>query len=549
VSGRSPLARRALRTFFAVGFLAAGLLAPRAAAGPEGLNAAVKEAVAGIFRRFDADGDGFLRPPEWAPLARTPADVPPDPDRDGRVSLDEFARAFGKMGYLENLLPPTQSLWRGKMLYESGRLEQALASYEGLASRYPACAEAALGTARCLEALGRRHDARTVYLRAATLAGNDPEAWLNLALLELELGDVPAASEHLRQGLAVVARLRAVPGLGTGIGREAERTRYLLECVTRRMEREPRAGSLLRTLEDWKSGNPWWRTGTPEPRPDPVLEALILVRQGWYEQALAVFEGTGSDSWAGTPAWWPALAGASLHGLLGRSEAALRRLELASKLGAPPAALARVRLGLALESGRREEAGAVLKEATLLPLEAREREAIGWELARAGDWKRARPWLEAANRERNVDRNILMMALCGAGAGRLDETRTYLGLLPAPPPEGPAMLRLMAAAASACGRLEQAIAAAEEATQEEPRDGENWACLADCLQRAGQSGRALRELEWGLLLARVDSPGWARMAVAWARAAVADAPRALERAGLAAGFQAGFRRARLSWGQ
>ena len=523
----------AFRTLLATGLLAALPLALSAAA-PDSLERAIREAVAGTFRRLDTSADGFLQPAEWVPLVRTPADVPPDPDRDGKVSLEEFARAFQQMQYLENLLPPTQSLWRGKVLYENGRLEQALAIYEGTAAAHPSCSEAQLGRARCLEALGRPTDARAAYLCAATLARDDPEAWLNLAQLELELADEPAASEHLQQGLAVLARLHTVPGIGTGAAGEPARTRYLLECVARRVGRHPRCGPLLQALEDWKGRNPWWRAEEPEPRPDPVLEALTLVRQGWYREALEALERPGRQFGEGTPAWWPPLAAASLHGLLGGSEAAARGMAEASKLGAPAAALARVRLGLALAGGRESESSAILKRLSGARLDPREREAIGWELARAGKWEQARPWLEAAYRGRSVDRNILMMALCGAGTGRIEEARAYLGLLPAPPPEGPAMLRSMAAAAGACGRPDQAIAAAEEATQEEPRDGENWACLAECLQRNGLAERALRELEWGLQLARVDSPGWPRLAVAWARAAATERLQTLDWAALTA---------------
>jgi len=110
----------------------------------------------------------------------------------------------------------------GALLLVSGRPERALPLLEETRRRHPDLVQASLLRARALEALGRRPEALTAWREVAE---REPQAWLQVARLELAAGRTSAARAALQKGVekgGASARARALndprlsPLLGPG---------------------------------------------------------------------------------------------------------------------------------------------------------------------------------------------------------------------------------------------------------------------------------------------------------------------------------------------
>jgi tetratricopeptide (TPR) repeat protein len=476
----------------------------RPAAGAS-LAAVAPRALAGIFARLDTDSDGFLSPAEWGRHAHRVSDGPRDPDGDGKISLDEFSQSFLAMGNLDQVLPRMRLLWRGKVSLERGLAAQALAVYCSASHQFPGCGVGHLGRGRCLESLGQLPAAREAFARATVESPEDAEAWLNLALVDWRLGQTDPAEISLDKGLTALERIRWLPENTPGFPEELAHARYLLDCVRLRLGRGPDAASLLQRLERWQEANLWLATRREAPAPDPVRQAVALAKQGWHPQALEKLRQAAASPHAG---WWPRLASASLEELLGCLADARKSATDARALGAPPAQVEVVELGIELAAGETSRAQARLARLREAGLPATAREALGWQLIRHGMPGAALEWLEAADWMRNSDRTLLLLAVCCVLEGKFDRAAAYLGRLPGPPPGEPPMLTALAWAAARCNRFSQALSALDEATGQEPRDAGNWLRLALFCRDTGLTDQVVPHLEEGLAVASTASPDW-----------------------------------------
>jgi tetratricopeptide (TPR) repeat protein len=110
----------------------------------------------------------------------------------------------------------------GALLLASGRPERALPLLEETRRRHPDLVQASLLRARALETLGRGSEALTAWREVAE---REPQAWLQVARLELAAGRTSAARAALQKGVekgGAGARSRALkdpklaPLLGPG---------------------------------------------------------------------------------------------------------------------------------------------------------------------------------------------------------------------------------------------------------------------------------------------------------------------------------------------
>ncbi len=476
-----------------------------AAAAGASLASVAPRALAGLFARLDSDSDGFLTPAEWGRYSLRVTDGPRDPDGDGRISPEEFARSFLAMGNLDQVLPRMRLLWRGKLCLERGLAEQALSVYCSASHQFPGCGVGHLGRGRCLEALGRFPLAREAFARAAAEDPLDAEAWLNLALVEFRQRQTNEARSSLDRGLAALERLRWLPDDAPGRAEELAHARYLTSCVRTKLNERSAAAALLQRLERWENDNRWLAENRPRPVPEPAHEAVALAKQGWYPQALESLKRAAGSQPAD---WWPRLASASLEESLGHlAEARLGAAE-ARAHGAPSTQAEAIELAIELAAGQAERAQARLARLRKAALTAEDRETIGWQLARHGRTGEAMEWLEAADRMSNSDRTILLLAVCCVLEGKLDRAVAYLGRLPGPPPGEPPLLTVLARTAVRCNRFSQALSALDEAAGQEPRDAGNWLMLALFCRDTGLTDQVVPHLEEGLAVARTDSPAW-----------------------------------------
>ncbi|MBI3550477.1 MAG: SpoIID/LytB domain-containing protein [Elusimicrobia bacterium] len=104
---------------------------------------------------------------------------------------------------------------KGNQLYFQGELTNAAAAYEKAAVRAPTLLDAWLNGAVVLEEIGKRPKAVEWLRKAAALAPNDARILTELGWAELRNKDFKSAESHLRDALAVDAKLSyAVIGLG-----------------------------------------------------------------------------------------------------------------------------------------------------------------------------------------------------------------------------------------------------------------------------------------------------------------------------------------------
>ena len=143
---------------------------------------------------------------------------------------------------------------RGHASYQRSRFSQAAEHYrsgfqEALASGHRhAASRFLLNRANCLFRLNQYQAAVEDYLKAVELAGHEGRvermaAWLNLSSLYLELGDVAAAEDSAKRGLALAAAANA----------PRYRPHMLAQLGRIRADKEPAAA--VRLLEDAYHGD------------------------------------------------------------------------------------------------------------------------------------------------------------------------------------------------------------------------------------------------------------------------------------------------------
>jgi arylsulfatase A-like enzyme/Tfp pilus assembly protein PilF len=99
----------------------------------------------------------------------------------------------------------------GLVYEEKGQSDKAIAAYEGELRDNPKAFRAAFNLAKLLQKAGRREDALRHYRKAAELAPDFGTGQLYLAKALLDAGDLPAAEQWARQGLARKPDARIAP--------------------------------------------------------------------------------------------------------------------------------------------------------------------------------------------------------------------------------------------------------------------------------------------------------------------------------------------------
>ncbi|MCX7684649.1 MAG: M48 family metalloprotease [Acetobacteraceae bacterium] len=183
---------------------------------------ALPPALVRSFRMVQAKLDGFLDPPETT-FARRPPDSRDPADRYARAIAEHRAgRADAGLALLAGLLREAPgSPWlhelRGQILFEAGRLAEALPAYRQAARLAPSEPLIRLNLARVLIETGEPANLRAAAadLRAALSRDReDAFAWRLLGIAEGRLGnraeaDVALAEEALLRGDAAGARTLA----------------------------------------------------------------------------------------------------------------------------------------------------------------------------------------------------------------------------------------------------------------------------------------------------------------------------------------------------
>ncbi|HSM52386.1 MAG TPA: sulfatase-like hydrolase/transferase, partial [Thermoanaerobaculia bacterium] len=153
---------------------------------------------------------------EYRRLADRLAEIPLALEAAREASAEERAK-LAALGYLAGSAPETsgprpdpkreiallEELQGAFRLANTGELPRALAALEGILARQPALVDARLQRAAVLRRLGRPLEAKEEYLRVARESEPHRESVaLEVAKLELELGEIAAAEEHARLALA-----------------------------------------------------------------------------------------------------------------------------------------------------------------------------------------------------------------------------------------------------------------------------------------------------------------------------------------------------------
>lgn len=153
---------------------------------------------------------------EYRRLADRLAAIPLALEAAREASAEERAK-LAALGYLAGSAPETtgprpdpkreiallEELQDAFRLANTGELPRALAALEGILARQPALVDARLQRAAVLRRLGRPLEAKEEYLRVARESEPHRESVaLEVAKLELELGEIAAAEEHARLALA-----------------------------------------------------------------------------------------------------------------------------------------------------------------------------------------------------------------------------------------------------------------------------------------------------------------------------------------------------------
>ncbi len=471
-----------------------------------------------VFRRFDADGDGRLSREELLRYVRDPSELALDADADGRISLGEFRGSFVAQRYPRKLTTASylQSLLRtGREMSLAGWTGLALESYREAARDYPDCAEAQLGKARCLRALGRFREARLACERAVAVDPSLTEAWLDLALVAERSGDRAGGGHAMSVALARFEDSMSVAGEAGAIA--ARQVRGLLGGLRGELLE---SGVTAARLEILKTRAVSRARRERERRPlssesAPVWQVAGLAASGQLVFALEAAElecGTGRGSWQ----LW--LLRACLEGALGSPGAAAVSVEEAGRLEAERWLLAGVRLGNRLDLGERARAVRELEQLSPVPAQPGQYLEIGWQLAYRGEWGLALPWLERALGRWEASEELrVLLALCHRKAGHDLRAVRLLEQLASPPLLAPQWLELVAELLGDLGHPSRAIVAAREAVRQEPRRISARLELAGLLRRAGHEVYRSSVLLTGLLLSPVTDPLWPELAEAYVR--------------------------------
>lgn len=488
------------------------LIAPLAA-GP-GENAVLGRA----FRRFDADDDGRLSREELLRYVRDPSELALDADADGHITPGEFRKSFVAQRYPRKLTTASylQSLLRtGRELSLAGWTELALESYREAARDYPDCAEAQLGKARCLGALGRFGEARLACERAVAVDPSLTEAWLELALDAARSGDRAGGARAMSVALARFEDSMSVAGEAGAIA--ARQVRGLLRVLRGELLGFGLTVARLETLETRAIARAR-RERNRRPlssEPGPVWQVAGLAASG---QLVGALEAAESACRTGHGSWQLWLLRASLEGALGSPGAAALSVEEAGRLGAERWVLAGVRLGNRLDRGDRAQAVRELEELSLLAARPGQFLEIGWQLAYRGEWGLALPWLERALGRWEASEELrVLLALCHKRTGRDLRAVRLLEQLASPPLLAAQWLELVAELLGDLGHPSRAIVAAREAVRQEPGRISARLELAGLLHRVGLEAYRSNVLLTGLLLSPTTDPLWPELAEAYIR--------------------------------
>lgn len=461
-----------------------------------------------MFERLDANRDGFLSVEEWGRYVREPAQAPLDDDADGLISPEEWVHSFQEVNPSLWEDPGTvlaynlQSIRMSRCL---GLPEKALAQYWHLVAREPWHPELHLGLARGLERAGDAPGAVKAYRKAGELDPNSAEVLLGLAPLVAGEGKFEEADLQLRQGLELLdwgALLR------DGELDAAEGLRYRRAVAASLLERLERAGAgekLGGLVRDWAAtlearGGPG-RARRDEA--DAVLEVERLLQRGELGAALVLARQL--DSGPATDAWLAAVHSAvALRA--GKRDEATAALGRARAAGAPAGALAALELTFELAPGggatgqRRLDS---LDPGRFQPWESRE---VGWALAARGEYARALPLFERAQRL-HLDRSdaVLAQALCLEKTGNGKAAAALLERFPELQVTSAAMLRFEAGLALRLGHPDLAYFAASRAAALEPGEAVNWLLLVQVLEGTARRDEIPGVLDWALVAARMDA--------------------------------------------
>ncbi len=491
----------------AAGARAGGRTRVAALLGPEGRSAAVHR----MFLRYDGDNDRFLAPAECTRFVREPANLPLDLDGDGRVSESEFARSVlrveqPRLRRMRSRL--VEPLWQARTLAAEGAFEEALTLCRQVSEDDPEAAGPHLAAGRLLGRMERLLEARKEFEAAASLAPGGAEAWLELAVVERRLGlEVPSVA-HLERGMGCVEPVMVLPEGGS---RQVEE----IACMVAEVERLKRAFAGDSEVERYLDVKLDWLRSFPGDQPrnrrlSAWLEVEALGKQGRFSEGLAVVERALTGAGGGPDGWQTR---AALLTALGRFGEAASSLSRARTEGASNACQLALELGNELDRGERALAVETQKRLFERAREPWELQEAGWQLAYRNEWKLALPWFERAIAvSPEVQRSSLLLALCWEAVGQLGKARELVDALTSPPSEEPPMLRVAAGLCLRTGRPEAAIAAANEAIAQEPRDAANWVEAAR-LQRLARGNEDIEDLlRAGVRVASVESLAWAELA-------------------------------------
>jgi tetratricopeptide (TPR) repeat protein len=163
--------------------------------------------VEAVFRRLDADGDGWLTRGELELVSFGRLGTARDFDGDGRISAQEFERSFREVYDWRPVdrFPLTQGpIGEVRRLMELGHLDKALAGARQVVEQFPEWAGGwgLLGVA--LSQVDQHDQARRACRKAVELAPNDDGAWFFSALSLAGTERTTEAAEALGRGLELL---------------------------------------------------------------------------------------------------------------------------------------------------------------------------------------------------------------------------------------------------------------------------------------------------------------------------------------------------------
>ncbi|MBI4871497.1 MAG: hypothetical protein HY814_08015 [Candidatus Riflebacteria bacterium] len=465
-------------------------------------------AVDRIFSRLDPDGDGYLQPSDWNGLVREPSNLPLDLDGDSRISRSEFLHSVLTVAPCQAAvyqLGFVSLLHEGRRGTEGGDPAKGLEQFIQAARNVPECPDGYLGAARCLERLGKLDESAEFLQETLAADANQPDAWLNLALIQDQRGRPDDSAAALRRGLAM---LEAAAPLRQGWNSQESTRRWvreLLAATRRHFESRPGGGPMLSELARWEQRVVESRL--PADRPHPPSLGLARIAELLDDDRVADALRLTEDLAASSKDWQLRVLAAELLGVMGAPPAAARKLDEAERLGAPKEVLACARLGNLFDQGRRPLALSQLRLLQTMQLETWDAEDVGWQLASHGEWELAFPWFRSASPDQEAeDQRQVLVALCRFSVGDRVSARKTLSAFRQPPAVAAPLLLVASDLASRLALLPEAIVMATEAVRQKPRQASYWLRLAELEQLNGRDSERLAALWQARQRLPPDSP-------------------------------------------